>query len=305
MTKQKPTLAFYTSSDDNYAPYAAISLLSIRQYRPDADLYLLSRQLSDQTKLFLTSKNINFIELDLSENFNQTWNYPIECYYIFAGPQIFNKKGYQYSMYIDGDILCLRDPLPELPLESITACAGVDVGTATGIFGDDIAELEKLFKLKQPHTRKRVNSGVVVFNNQKMDQLSLLESTSELFKTCLENSVPRKGDDSLFALFCLVYLDSEDMTFLPNIFNFIASVHPPTKSVLDNLIILHFVESLNKPWSKTAYHYRSLSDFEKYKPLTDSWRQQAQEILAGTEFEAKISPARATRLTSFIKSPRF
>lgn len=56
------------------------------------------------------------IELPLADVFYQQWNYPRECFYHFAAPEIFHAKGYEFSMYVDGDTFTYRsltdDDLP-------------------------------------------------------------------------------------------------------------------------------------------------------------------------------------------------
>lgn len=252
----KNNVAFFSTVTDDYALYAATSLLSVRRKADNVDLFIISTKLSAKTKKTLDFLNIKYIEIDLSKQFTKSWDYPVECFYIFAGPEIFLKMGYAYSVYMDGDVLCTKDPLKGIHFNDIKV-AGVESSSQNGsyssIFGGDWAKLRKLFDLpKSYEQRPRINSGAVYFNNESMDRINLLNGASELYKICLENEVPRKGDDSLFSLFQYVNMKEEDIKILPSKYNFVLQFNE-WKYPVEDLRLFHF--SLDKPWKAKPYKH--------------------------------------------------
>lgn len=259
---------FFSAANDSYVSKAATSLLSIRKFIPNAKLYILSKNISKKNKRLLIKNKINFIELDLTYLFFQTWDYPIECYYIFAGPKQFYNLGFKYSVYIDGDTLCLNNPLKNC--EDIADFGGVEVNTFSELFNNekqavsDIINIDhKIFNLK------RLNSGVVYMNNKKLVELHLLDKVGKLFYECWVKGIPRKGDDSLFALYQLYEHNNLSPTRLPSTYNYIP--HYVGFHINTNIYFFHF--SLDKPWKKHPYYHQDQQQYV-YNQYVKIWRRQ-------------------------------
>lgn len=190
---------FFSTANNDYVFQAATSLISIRRFLPDAKLYIISRHISKRNKAFLKAKKIDVIELDLTYLFFQNWQYPTECYYLFVGPKLFSDLGFQYSVYIDDDILCLDNPLKNCP--AIDDIGGVAVNTFDEFFDQEKNQLSKLFNIKiSLFEKRRLNSGVIYMNNSALTKLDFLETAGKIYYECWNSAIPRKGDDSLFAL---------------------------------------------------------------------------------------------------------
>lgn len=287
----------FSTADDKYALYAAVSLLTVRRFNKTIPLYILSSRLGDKTKDTLDSLGIHYIETDLSHEFTKTWDYPLECYYIFAGPELLYKEGFSHSIYMDGDVLCRQDPLDNDFKFSINTFAGVSAGDISLIFGEELDSIRKLWRIK-PTTKPRVNSGVVYFNNQAMNHVKMLHKTGELFRKCLENDIPRKGDDSLFALFQLVQQQEEKPQIISNSFNYIpqynnGALHTGSRAQLrKEIAFFHFGgDGMHKPWTKTAYEHDRFP-YDIYDSFTDEWRSVAKLELRRDLFKALIAPSR-------------
>lgn len=269
--------AFYSTANAGYAFYAATSLLTIRKQIPNAQLYLFSSGLSDVDRKMLDKNRIIYHELDLGKLFTKTWDYPIDCYYIFAAPEVLLGQGFQYSVYVDGDILCQADPLSDVPAP--IAVAGVasagKEGDFSGIFGDDWKQIKKTWSLPQSVARRqRINSGIVYFNNQRMNDISLLAKAAQLFQRSLELGIPRKGDDSLFSLLQYVYLSENDVAILPPQYNFVLQFNS-WEYPIESLVFFHF--SIDKPWKVSPYHHDD-KGLEVYNPLVKEWRNTYKKI---------------------------
>lgn len=265
--------AFFSTASAGYALYAATSLLTIRDHIPNAKLYVLSSGLSEKDKKVLDRHDITYHELDLSSAFTKTWEYPIDCYYIFAGPEFLRKQGYDFSVYIDGDVLCAQNPLDGLP--EVVGVAGVasagENKDYTGIFGSDWNKIKKIWSVPQSTAkRKRVNAGVVYFNNHKMEQIGLLRKATNLFQKSLECDIPRKGDDSLFSLLQYVHLSEQEVAILPSRYNFVLQFNKWIYPIKD-LVFFHF--SIDKPWKQNPYLHEDAS-LNEFNPLVKHWRSK-------------------------------
>ena len=260
---------FYSTANDSYIYNSATSLLSIRSFNPNAELYILSKEISKKNKRFLKSKNIKFIELDLTYLFFQTWNYPIECFYIFAGPKLFHNLGYEYSVYIDGDVICLNDPLKNIT--KIPDLGGVEANSFSELFGEEKNLIAKMTKTKLSYfDHKRFNSGIIYMNNKRLVELNFLERSGKLFYDCWEKGIPRKGDDSLFSLFLIAEHKKLSPTKLPPNYNYMP--HFQNGKLPQSLVFLHF--TLDKPWKTRPYKHLDANQ-DIYNDYIKKWRQSS------------------------------
>lgn len=252
---------FFSTANDNYAIYSAISLITIRKFVPNARLFIISSHLNKKTKIKLTKLKIDFIELNLNNLFYKTWQYPVDCYYMFAGPEIFYKMGYDYSVYIDGDILCNNNPIDKIG--DIKFVAGAATNKIKDIFGDDLATINKVFSFNTSRLNsKRFNTGVVYFNNKTAVDKNMLQGVAKIYDICIKNNIPRKGDDSLFCLYLLININDKEVKLLDSRYNFIYEFYKTTKNLKD-AIFIHFVK--NKPWKQFVFcgNYE-ISTYKKY-----------------------------------------
>ena len=257
---------FFSTADDSYIFQAATSLLSIRQFQPQAELYILSRYISPKNKKLLDSKNIKYIELDLTYLFFQTWDYPIECYYLFAGPKIFKKLGFKYSVYLDGDTICLKDPIKDCP--PIHDIGGVKANKHEDLFSKEKnIYSDKLHIPLKLFSQYRINSGIVYMNNAALVKLDFLETCGTIFHKTWLTGFPRKGDDSIFALFQLVKAHELSPIVLDDEYNYI----PNYKGfeINDSIIFFHF--SFDKPWKYHPYQHENSSQ-NIFNGYIKNWR---------------------------------
>lgn len=283
---------FYSSANSGYIQYAATSLVSIRRHIPSAKLFILSSGMTDKEKALLHKMDIGFHEVDFTDGFYQTWQYPVDCYYLFAGPEIFLKIGYKYSVYVDGDILCKGNPL----VDSVEGISGVQSashgGKYTSIFGDDWSVIRQEWGLAESVSRQpRINSGIVYFNNSEMKNFRLLEKTFILFNRCIELNIPRKGDDSLFSLLQYVYKEDISISHLPLVYNYVLQFTPDRSYPIPDLVFFHF--SIDKPWKVKPYEHVDKS-IEVYNPLVAEWLGVYKKInyssyvaLTGADYQIK------------------
>ena len=248
----KSDICVYTTANEEYIPKALISLLSFRYHNPEIDLYILSNNfISNKSKNLLKKYNIKLLVIYPENLFYKSFQYPVECYYIFYGPQVFINN-YKYSMYIDGDIYC--DKPINIDFYKIKNFAGVSIGKIKSVFPNDWNDVFNHWKFTSIPDY-RIQSGVVIFNNSSMIECNFLHVIGEIYDKSIKVGLPRKGDDSLFSLFQILRQDI-DPYILPYIYNYIPgenlSVYAThsSDSTLENPILIHFTNNNKKPWKK-------------------------------------------------------
>lgn len=286
---------FFSSCDDYYAVYTIASLLTVRDYVPKAKLALIGSSFSSRTIKLLERHNTAYYELDLSKEFFAHWPpYPVEGYY-FAGPELFHKKGFRYSVYLDGDVLCTANPLT---IQEPTFLAGVagPIGKAIFIGKEDWKTIKKKWPEKSC-CNKRTQAGVVYFNNKYAAKSHFLAKITELFKECVDLGIPRKDDDSLLALFERVRLKDYEIDIVDNIYNFVPQFNSWSYPIND-LRFFHF--SLDKPWKYHPYSHED-SGQAIFNPYVKQWRKKLFYVSKRRWLKGYISSELFYRLVGLSK----
>ncbi|BAY21849.1 putative pyruvyl transferase [Calothrix sp. NIES-2100] len=249
----------YSTCNESYIQNSVVSLLSIRKWNCDIDLFIISRKLSEKAKAFASRYNISVIELNLDYQFPKSFSYPVECYYLFAGPECFLERGYEYSIYIDGDIYC--NASVSIDWNKLNYFAGVSIGKIEDLLKNDLETIFRIWKYKSI-PEYRVQTGVIYFKNETMVATDFLEKITNLYSESIVNSIPRSGDDSLFSLFQLIYPEIKPLLIHED-FNYILS--PPkvyrnspdyltfAEEKINNCVFFHFTNKVSKPWIKCSY----------------------------------------------------
>jgi len=243
-------IALYTTCDDKYIPYAITALLTFDDHNKDVfDMFILSKTMDTTYQLICDKFNITWIEIDCSDDFPVDINhtYPSECYWIFKGPELFYKKGYEYSISIDCDVLC-NTTLDLSWISKILFIGGAErrVSISTLQFLYDFAEdtKDKYNELFELTHMPCINTGFVVYNNKKCVSLNFYDNIIKLNSIRYNNHLkPYVGDDDLFALFMSVYSDYK-YAILNNKWNFFYNVN---YNINYPFYIAHFVN--DKPWN--------------------------------------------------------
>ena len=251
---QDQRVCFYTVSNDGYIEYAIKTLRSVKKHNKGA-LFVLGHNLSKASVALLKQNDIAYVDTDLEKIFYRTWEYPSICYYVFAGPEIFCKRGFSHSVYIDCDVLC-QGKIEDYMIRATETFSGISPGTIEKIFGyaskDDAGKIKKAWpNALGKMENARIHSGAVIFNNDRMKKDKLLKRIGELFHKAIEIGAPRKGDDSLFSLYQYVYGSERDLVWPQNTFCQIAGAPSYGKVILGGPTFIHFCET--KPWEKTRH----------------------------------------------------
>ena len=118
--------------------------------------YIIS-DVSDKDKIKTIQKlGITLLQADLSEKFkihNDTW--PTHMFWYFIGPEALYQQGFEYSCYIDADVYCTS----KLELDWLD---GIEIAARSD-------------------RENEYNSGVVFFNNKKMEENKLFDTALKVY----------------------------------------------------------------------------------------------------------------------------
>ena len=245
-------IAICTTITNNYADYAVVCLQSFKHNSGlDVDLYVfVNKKTLSQNQINNFEKHkINIIDIDLSKRYEipQDWPYPSECFWIFKCPEILYSLGYEYTLCTDTDTYCNR-PFDINFLEDIQFVAGINRNKTNKQFLNAInqlSELTKLFYLSKERLKLYAsNTGVLIFNNKYCNDTNFEEKIYQVFKKSMDNNIPRKGDDSLFCLYCSIF--DAPITFISDKFNDYKFYQ--RSNINEESYIIHYGSSI-KPWS--------------------------------------------------------
>lgn len=246
---------FALCTDENYAKYCAVCIVSILENNRDdvCNIFVLTDRLSFEIKkmfselsLFYKQK-INIVEIDLAifSNLPVCGRYKLSVYYRFLLPNIINDDK---VLYLDCDII-VRKSLKELWYLNITdyACAAVPDQRA------DLPQMVNRFRL----TSVYVNSGVLLINLAYWRKHNV---TEKLFKFVKEHKVVWPDQDAINVVL------EKKIYLLPFRYNFqyhlyanrdCIEVHfskwEEIDNYKDNPIICHYTHH-HKPWHLDCPH---------------------------------------------------
>ena len=263
------SVVVYSTSNDGYIPKCVVSLLSVKRYHPEYDYCIITTRPCEKHIELCKKFNILIIDIDLKEIFYKEWKYPRECYYHFKGPDLFYDRGYDYSVYIDGDIYC-NNKL-SVAWHKIFHIAGVSYNTSHNILDKlvGMSIIKEKFDTKlSDFTKKHVQTGFLIYNNKGLQKFNFFTKISELYDLSIKRGIPRKGDDSLLA-FTIGYYKQLHVKYLSKKYNMILPLKTPyytgCSSLITSCVICHLVK---KPWDI----YEKYPGYT-YKYFIQKWRE--------------------------------
>jgi lipopolysaccharide biosynthesis glycosyltransferase len=252
-------LAIFTTLNENYVDHAIVSFESFRLKNPDLklDFFVMSNTLSSGALERLSKNSITHLKVDLNTTFSidLNWPYPSECFWLFYGPILLNRLGYNYSLYVDADVQC-NEPMKLGWLNSLKLMAGANRGKTVRQFIEAIDDFQKVAEIFDIDVNKAtstvsINSGVLFFNNPAYCSSGFYDKAVSLFNRSKNEGFPRKGDDSLLCLIMAVYPDYEYtvLSFSWNDYKFYIS---KKENHLKSILIHNFRQ---KPWNPINKRY--------------------------------------------------
>lgn len=257
-------VAAFIAGDKNILNPSIIALKSLKKYNPKVSLYLLIdiENLTIQEKKLLEENEITIPEFNIEYDFTSSQNWPKEVFWNYKAPIIFHKLGFEYSLKIDLDTVCLK----EIDWSQILPTKEVFAAVPTGYTVDTYLEKEREFLIQEFNLniqrRKYIypNVGVIVFNNQKYFQSEIWTKLYN-YKNRIVDKSKSKSLDIIFAdqaLFAILLASSDNILWKKISMNYNYTLHDKKLAnyfgdFFNKVVICHYTGP--KPWKKISLFY--------------------------------------------------
>jgi len=108
----KSQIAIYVTADKKFFPYAIVTLTSFMKYYPECSYFILTDSISysEENRKALEAYKISLQWTEMHKSLTDTSSmaWPSIVYLMLAGPEYFFNLGYQYSLGLDADVLCMK-----------------------------------------------------------------------------------------------------------------------------------------------------------------------------------------------------
>ena len=197
----------------------------------------------------------------------------------------------KFITYLDGDIICLQNPLKEIK-KIISKMKNEKYVISANTETIRNSDSEHRFNSLGMYSNKYFNAGVMIINLEEWFSLGIKEKSAEIIKTKSQH-LELWDQDVLNICFDNSYLELDNnLNFRFDILKFNESL---LKKINSNAKLLHYYGS-TKPWSikgiiygcPTHYQesYRNL-DISKYH-ITHKWRRLSLFVLIGSILNLKF-----------------
>lgn len=305
-------IAVYAASDNKYIPKVLVSLASFKRFHPDWGYFLLAdnKKVTDEMRDLMARFEVTLIDTDLRPTFNKPSSdvWPNECLWILKGPETLLEAGYDYSLAVDGDVMCAA-PLTVDWLADVPFLAGIDNGPIWLQLSNGNKVVSNCGLDVEDVTHPATNTGAVWWNNRRLAEMRFFHRVCEIYRACWPWAFRECGDQNLLGLTLAV--TKIKMTVLDPSWNFRFFVNPSgkdtpfLKSIREapdfgaaDLKIIHFLGS--KPWldfpNLGVVVQKILSLFQKNRYVetwtdgsqarfhwVNTWRQFLRSVLSEEE----------------------
>lgn len=238
------------SSDDKYAPYMGISILSVLKSSDNVDKYffhILDGGISAKNRAYLKrlTQNINFYSVDSSffEGFEPNRPYiSVNAYYRFLIPD-FLDENIDKCLYLDGDTMVLAD-LSDLFSEQIDGYCALVV--------EDEGSINQINRLGLPVSNNYFNSGVMLMNLKELRRFDFKNDCMNFYRNnkeiiCLEDQDVLNCVLNGKCRFISLKYNANNRIFTGNE---LENSYKPNDiaDATQNPVILHFTDRI-KPWN--------------------------------------------------------
>ncbi len=296
-------IAVFSCGDENFTQPSIVALKSMEKNLSgvEVDLFYISDKNKNTTKnlKLLNENNIEFLDFTDKNIFFNSQRWPKEAFWYLLGPEYFYDRGYEYSIYIDGDTLTVNNiGVNELLKKCESIMAVKDYFDNKKMIGSGLDKIMKKKTIKKERLEKpHLNSGVLYFNNRYFKNINFIEKLKKEIDFLNEVG----AYDGLYADQGLVaYLEAVeifDIKFIDKNYNFLTHLYQyklNSKS-LENIKTFHFIGA--KPWKK-PYSYRQ-------RPhsiiIQEMWIKFVKEELGWTKIDEKdLKTLKQNKIIKFI-----
>ncbi|WP_109059121.1 glycosyltransferase family 8 protein [Aggregatibacter aphrophilus] len=259
------------SSDDHYAPYLSVSILSILKNNLESEicLYILDFGIKKNNKKIIESiahkynKNIQFIPIKKDE----FTNFPITINYISPAT---------YARLNIAEYIPNIDKLLYIDVDTLTN------GSLKELWNTDISQhalaacKDFFIEIDQPKYKSKIglenhcyfNAGVILINMNRWRKLNVLNVSLEWLSK-YKNIIEYQDQDILNGIF------KDDVKFINTRFNFTPSEcgyikHRKDREIQLPIIIYHY-PGPNKFWSKKCIHLKTNFGYSIFKEISKKY----------------------------------
>ena len=294
------------SSDENYAPYLAVSIKSLIEHTSAKNqyaVYVLDGDISEYSKIRIKSletQNVKIKFINIAPYLNKfdkdlfyiCEHFSVSNYFRFFIPDIFSD--FKKVIYCDCDGIFLEDPARLYYVDLEDKLLGVvrDTEAISQIYKklNSFAEYsQKILKLKNPYNY--FNSGLLLMN---IPELLKFDFVNKCINCLKEIKKPKYVDQCILNAVCenkVKFLDSrwnvENHLKIPlfhiNIYNALPyNIMKEYTQAIENPYFLHFTTFL-KPWQEPSTYNANL--FWKYAKMTPFYEEI---IYKNTRFQMPV-----------------
>lgn len=195
--------AVFCTADDHYIHPALIALDSVRRFHPECGYFVIGNaDAIEPGKIRLLERHgIVFLHCERNLHFQGTAQWPNTAYLSLFGPELLLQRGFDYSLGLDPDILCVA-PLDLVTVFAATAgFAGIENQDPRSSNFSDPAKVQSLYGLSDEVLQgSNTNTGVVFWNNRAVRDFGLGERCISCYAELERCGAPVVGDQALFAL---------------------------------------------------------------------------------------------------------
>ena len=279
--------ALFCAGDENYLYPAIVALESTRRRTGQADAFFVTdaHRISGTGKELLHKHHIEVLHSDEGKKFNiKHMHTTPEAYVQFFVPEALYERGYNYSLGLHADIICVQPFCPNeiFVRTSFVAMSGANPAARTFSITDNHTVIEKAFGFSPRNWLDPLNNpGVFFANNAALAKIHF----SRLCRQAYTKVAPEFlfwNEESLLNFFCM--LDKEFCIQLDDKFNMfngcIFSGNVP--------YFLHYLNR-NKPW---RFSFSTVHHSDNITPLTELfsiWHREAKSILGEYDYSTFIT----------------
>jgi len=237
-------IAIFTVADDNYIKYAVVALKSISRFH-DYDLFVVSGGLNKDSLSLLRKHGIEHAYTDKHYFFPDYKKWPRIVFASMFGAEIFYNMGYEYSLGVDPDVLCVKPMDIEQVFNDTIGYSGISNKGPRSRNFKNVEYIKKKYKLTAGELLiSNTNAGVIFWNNRAMADF-------QLGRKCMlawEDGLFPIADQSLFALVSIQI----PFNVLPMKYNYRMGNIADTQYNLKDVFIYHYTG--DKPWDGDTLH---------------------------------------------------
>jgi hypothetical protein len=204
MSQNQKNWAIFSTADDRYIIPSIVALTSIRRFHPEAHYCILANEskIRAEKKILMDRFQIELVSC-AGERIRDGGPWPSEAFLKLEAPEILFRRGFPFSLGVDGDTFCRQGLELEKVACGLIGYAGIKrPGQLRSNFTDP-AVVRRIYGLSDAMMNaSNTNTGVVFWNNAYVAETGFFAHCIRCYEECSrENSrLFVAADQSLFAL---------------------------------------------------------------------------------------------------------